>query len=265
MGAAVGAAMAGSRPVVEIMFFDFVTLAMDQLVNQAAKMRFMSGGGFKVPMTVRILCGQGRGSGPQHSQCLEGWLANVPGIKVVWPSTPYDARGLLKSAIRDDNPVVIIDNLTLWGDREEVPEGEDGIVPIGKAKVRREGTDVTIACWGNVVPEALKTAAALEGDGVSVEVLDMRTISPFDEEALFASVRKTGRLIVAHNAVERFGPGAELSAIVSERMSDVLKAPVRRIAAPFAPAPFARNLEAAYYPNVQNMSAAATEMLGKAR
>lgn len=261
MGAAVGAAMAGSRPVVEIMFFDFITLAMDQLVNQAAKMTYMSGGGFKVPLTVRVLCGQGRGSGPQHSQSLEGWLAHVPGLKVVWPSNPRDARGLLKSAIRDDSPVVVIDSLTQWGERAEVPEGEEGIVPLGKAKVARPGTDVTIVSWGSVTPKALAAAEQLAAEGVEAEVVDLRSLSPLDEEAIVASVRKTRRLLVVHNAVERFGPGAEIVSLATQHAFSVLKAPPARLGGPFAPIPFTQNLEAAYFPSPDSIAARALKLV----
>lgn len=261
MGLAVGAAMAGSRPVVEIMFFDFITLAMDQLVNQAAKMRYMSAGGFGVPLTVRVLCGQGRGSGPQHSQSLEGWLAHVPGLKVVWPSSPADARGLLKSAIRDDDPVVVIDSLSLWGERGEVLEEEEGIVPLGQAAIRREGGDVTIVCWGSVVAKALAAAEALAADGIAAEVVDLRSLSPLDEATILASVAKTGRLLVAHNAVERFGPGAEIVSLVAERELTALKAAPQRLGGAFAPIPTAQNLEAIYFPSPETIAARAATMM----
>lgn len=246
VGAALGAAMAGYRPVVEVMFLDFVTVAMDQVVNQAAKVSYMSAGNFKAPMVIRSICASGRRTGPQHAQNLEAWLAHVPGLKVVWGSTPADAKGLLKAAIRDDGPVYVIESLAEWSTRGEVPEGDE-IVPIGQAAVRREGDDLTLVTWGGAAP---RVSAALDiVEEVSVEVIDLRTISPWDRETVLASVRKTGRLLVVHDAVVEFGVGAEIAATISTECFDSLRAPIRRLGAPFAPAPFAPQLETAYLPH----------------
>ena len=263
-GVAVGAAMTGLRPVVEIMYFDFATLAMDQLVNQAAKMRYMSGGKLAVPMTLLTFCGSGRGSGPQHSQSLEAWLAHVPGLQVVYPSNAADAKGLLKSAIRANDPVVFIESSRLWTLRSDVPDVPDHLVPIGVASVARAGTDITLVSWGWAATRTLEAAELLAAGGVEAEVLDLRTISPLDEGAILASVAKTGRLAVVHDAAGPFGPGAEVAAVVAEHGFDSLRAPVARVTAPFAPAPFAKGLEHAYYPTPERIAAAAAALLGEA-
>ncbi|MGR6520338.1 alpha-ketoacid dehydrogenase subunit beta (plasmid) [Rhodococcus erythropolis] len=256
VGTALGAAMAGYRPVVEVMFLDFVTVAMDQVVNQAAKVSYMSAGNFAAPMVIRSVCASGRRTGPQHSQNLEAWLAHVPGLKVVWGSTPEDARGLLKAAIRDDGPVYVIESLAEWSTRGEVSD-EDEIVPIGQAAIRREGTDLTLVTWGGAAARAL---AALDlTDGISVELIDLRTISPWDRETVLESVRKTRRLLVVHDAVVEFGVGAEIAATVSRECFDLLEAPVNRLGAPFAPAPFAPQLETAYLPQAENIAQAVKE------
>lgn len=247
VGAALGAAMTGMRPVVEVMFFDFVTLVMDQLVNQAAKISYMSGGKFQAPMVIRTLSGAGRGTGPQHGQNLEGWLGHVPGLKVVWSSTPEDAKGLLKSAIRDDDPVVVVESLGLWGQRGEVPD-EDRLVPIGLGAIRREGEDATVVAWGSTVRRALEAAEQLSEEGIEAEVLDLRTLSPIDEALILSSLRKTGRLVIVHDAVAPFGPGAEVATIAASAGFGSLKAPVTRVAPPFAPVPLTPNLEQAYFP-----------------
>jgi len=260
VGMATGAAMTGLRPVVEIMFMDFMTLASDQLVNHAAKVSSVSGGEFSVPMVVRTMCGAGRNTGPQHGQSLESWLAHVPGLKVVWPSNPADMKGLLKSAIRDPNPVVVIESLALWNTRDEVPDGEH-LVAIGEAAVARAGEDVTLVSWGAAVARTLAAAAQLAGDGVSAEVLDLRTISPLDEDAILQSVGRTGRLVVVHDAVGPFGAGAEISALVADRGFDALRAPIRRVAAPFAPVPFPPDLEAAYFPQADRIAGVARELV----
>ncbi len=252
VGTALGAAMAGLRPVVEIMFLDFVTVAMDQVVNQAAKVSYMSAGNFAAPMVIRSVCASGRRTGPQHSQNLEAWLAHVPGLKVVWGSTPSDARGLLKAAIRDDGPVYVIESLAAWTTRGEVDEA-DTVVPIGKAAVRQEGTDLTVVTWGGAAPR-VGDALDLVND-VSVELIDLRTISPWDTETVLESVRKTGRLLIVHDAVVEFGVGAEIAAVVSQRCFGVLKAPVDRLGAPYAPAPFAPHLEEAYLPHPESIAA----------
>lgn len=245
VGAALGAAMTGYRPVVEVMFLDFVTVAMDQVVNQAAKVSYMSAGRFKAPMVIRSVCASGRRTGPQHSQNLEAWLAHVPGLKVVWGSTPADARGLLKAAIRDDGPVYVIESLAEWSTRGDVPD-EDEIVPIGSAAIRTEGTDLTVVTWGGAAVRVQKSLGLVDA---SVEVIDLRTISPWDQATVIESVRKTGRLLVVHDAVVNFGVGAEVAATVSRECFDSLRAPVTRLGAPFAPAPFAPHLEEAYLPH----------------
>lgn len=246
VGTALGAAMVGYRPVVEVMFLDFITVAMDQVVNQAAKVSYMSAGNFAAPLVIRSICGSGRRTGPQHSQNLEAWLAHVPGLKVVWGSNPADARGLLKAAIRDDGPVYVIESLAEWSTRGEVPDG-DGVVPIGKAAVRREGTDLTLVTWGGAAPRA---EAALElVDDVSVELIDLRTISPWDRVSVIASVKRTGRLLIVHDAVVDFGVGAEIAAVVSHDCFNDLRGPVERLGAPFAPPPFAPQLEQVYLPH----------------
>jgi len=260
-GLAVGAAMCGLRPVVEIMYFDFATLAMDQLVNQAAKMRYMSGGALSVPLTMLTFCGSGRGSGPQHSQSLEAWLAHVPGLSVVYPSTPADAKGLLASAIRSDDPVVFVESSRLWTIRGEVPEGPEHIVPIGKAAIARPGTDVTLVSWGWAAVRTLEAAELLSAEGIDAEVVDLRTISPLDEAAILESVGRTGHLVVVHDAAGPFGPGAEVAALAAEHAFDALQGPVARVTAPFAPAPFANQLEHAYYPTAERIAGAARAAL----
>jgi len=222
-GLAVGAALGGLRPVVEIMFLDFIALAMDQVVNQAAKTCYMSAGRLSLPMTIRSLCGAGRNNGPQHSQSLESWLCHVPGLKVVWPSNPADAKGLLKSAIRDDNPVIVIDSLSLWTSKGEVPGG-DHVTPIGKAEVKRAGTDVTVVAVGSMVLRALEAAERLSAQRIEAEVIDLRTLSPLDREAILGSVAKTHRLVIAHDAVKPFGFGAEIAAMVAEEALETLDA-----------------------------------------
>lgn len=262
VGTALGAAMAGYRPVVEIMFLDFVTVAMDQVVNQAAKVSYMSAGNFAAPMVIRSICASGRRTGPQHSQNLEAWLAHVPGLKVVWGSTPADARGLLKAAIRDDGPVYVIESLAEWSTRGEVPD-DDQIVPIGSAAVRREGDDLTLVTWGGAAPRAVKAVEHVEG--VAVELIDLRTISPWDRETVLESVRKTGRLLVVHDAVVDFGVGAEIAATVAAECFEYLLAPVRRLGAPYAPAPFAPQLEAAYLPQPEDIASAVLETVKTVR
>src|SRR5437868_8174188 len=223
VGAGIGAAMQGMRPVVEIMYEDFLTISMEQIVNQAAKHRSMSGGQLKVPLTIRTQGGAGWSPGAQHAQQLEGWFVHVPGLKVVFASTPADVRGLLWSSIYDDNPVLFFEHRTLYGIKEEVPDDLEPI-PIGKARVHREGEDVTVVATGRLVHEALSAAKEAEQDGVSVEVFDPRTLQPLDEDALVASVKKTNRCVVAHEAVTRMGFGAEVAAIVQELAFDWLDA-----------------------------------------
>jgi pyruvate dehydrogenase E1 component beta subunit len=244
IGAAVGAALAGMRPVAEIMLMNFITVAMDQIVNHAAKLRFMSGGQTSVPLTIRTIAGAGRGNGGQHSDTFEAWFAHVPGLKVVTASNPADAKGLLLSCIEDDNPCIFIEHLSGFQIRGEAPPPGHR-VPLGKAAVSREGTDITIVSYGKAVNEVLAVANALSGE-ISVEVIDLRTISPFDEETVLASVAKTGRAVIVHEAVKAFGVGAEVASLIQERLFGKLKAPVLRIGSKYAPVPFAPPLEKAF-------------------
>ncbi len=242
VGTGIGAAMQGMRPVVEIMYQDFLTLSMEQLVNQAAKHRTMSGGQVKVPLTIRTQGGAGWSPGAQHAQQLESWFVHVPGLKVVYPSTPEDVRGLLWSSIYDDNTVIFFEHRLLYPLKGDVP---DQIEPIelGKARVLREGSDVTVVAIGRMVPEALKAAEDAEKDGISVEVVDPRTLLPLDEETIIASVKKTNRCVTAHEAVTRGGFGAELTAVVQAGAFDYLDAPIERVGAKFAPLAFAPAME----------------------
>ena len=247
VGLAIGAALTGLRPVVEIMFNDFVTCAMDQIVNQAAKIRYMFGGKPKLPLVIRMPCGAGMNAGPQHSQSLEAWFAHIPGLKVVMPSTVYDVKGLLKTAIRDDNPVIFIENKILYSLKGDVPEG-DYTIPLGVGDVKREGKDVTIVATSQMVHKALKAAQALSAEKIEVEVIDPRTITPLDKNLIINSVKKTGRLVIVHEAVKFCGFGAEIAAAVCEEAFRFLKAPVKRVAAPFTPIPFSKPLEQFYLP-----------------
>ena len=258
VGVAIGAAIRGLRPVVEIMFADFLAVCMDQIVNQLAKMRYMFGGMYKLPVVIRTPCGGGLNAGPQHSQCLEAWFAHVPGLKVVMPATAHDAKGLLKSAIRDDNPVLFIEHKALYALKGEIPE-EEYLVPLGKAEVRKAGKDVTVVATSRMVHEALAAANVLSEGGIDVEVIDLRTISPLDKETIFQSVEKTSRLVVAHEAVKAFGVGAEVAAMVCEEMIDRLSAPVARVGAPFVPSPF--NLENLYLPNSDDVVKAVRKVM----
>jgi pyruvate/2-oxoglutarate/acetoin dehydrogenase E1 component len=262
-GLAVGSAMTGLRPVAEIMYFDFITLAMDQIVNQAAKMSYMSAGKFSVPLTVRTLCGAHRGSGPQHSQHFESWFASVPGLKVVWGGTPADAKGLLKAAIRDDDPVIVIESVSLWGQRGEVPDDPDEIVPIGKGLVRREGNDVTLVCWGGMVPRAELAAATLEENGISVELIDLRTLSPIDETLILSSISKTGRLVVVQDACGPCSIGSEVICLAATEGFSSLRGRAVHITPPFAPVPFPQELERAYFPQSDEIVVAVQNLLMK--
>jgi pyruvate/2-oxoglutarate/acetoin dehydrogenase E1 component len=242
MGAAVGAAMMGTRPVVEMRFADFALCAMDELINQAAKARFMFGGQARVPLVAREPIGMWRSSAAQHSQSLEAWYAHMPGLVVVCPATPADNKGLLKAAIRCDDPVVYMEHKGLWGLEGEVPEG-DVTVPLGEARMVREGRDLTIVSWSAQVHIAAKAAETLARQGVDVELIDLRTIWPWDKLKVFASVEKTKRLLVVQEAVSVGGFGAEIAATIAERYGRDLKAPVRRLGAPRAPIAYAPNLE----------------------
>jgi len=261
-GVAVGAAQSGLRPVVEIMFVDFVTLALDQLVNQAAKAHFMSGGQLTVPLVLRTQGGAGQRGAAQHSQSLEAWLTHVPGLKVVMPSTAVDAAGLLASAIADPNPVVFVENKTLYFRREEVPDEREP-VPIGRATVVRPGRDVTVVAVSRLVSESLAAADELAADGVEVEVIDPRTLVPLDLETIVESVTRTHRLVVAHEAVAHGGFGAEITALVQEAAFDELDAPIGRVGAPFAPVPFSPPLEDAYLPGRADVATAVRAVLAR--
>ncbi len=261
VGAAVGAAANGLRPIVEIMFMDFIGTCWDQVVNQMAKMHYMFGGQMRLPLVLRTHTGAGLNAGPQHSGSLEAWAVHVPGLKVVMPSTPADVKGLLKSAIRDDNPVIVIENKTLYAMKGEVPAGEH-LVPIGRAEVRRAGTDVTVVALSRMVHEALKAAELLAKDGISAEVLDPRTLSPLDHDAILASVAKTGRLVIAHEAWGPCGVGAEIAAVAAEAGFRSLKAPVRRVTPPFTPVPFSPPMEKFWLPDAGKIAAAAREVCG---
>jgi pyruvate/2-oxoglutarate/acetoin dehydrogenase E1 component len=254
-GAGVGAAIQGMRPVVEIMYQDFITLSMEQIVLQAAKHRYMSGGQIKVPLTVRTQGGAGWSPGAQHAEQLEGWLCHVPGLKVAFPSTPEDARGLLWSSIYDDNTVVFFEHRTLYPIKAEV---SDTLEPIefGKARVHREGSDVTIVAIGRLVHVALRVAEQAAEEGISVEVVDPRTLLPLDEDSIVNSVMKTNRCVVTHEAVTRMGFGAEIAAIVQEKCFDYLDAPIERVGSRFAPIPFAPVMEEYVIPHEEDLMAA---------
>jgi pyruvate/2-oxoglutarate/acetoin dehydrogenase E1 component len=241
-GAAVGAAITGMRPVVELMYIDFSTFAMDPLVNQAAKMHYMSGGQARVPMVLRTQGGPGRSSAAQHAQSLEAWFHHVPGLLVAMPSTPYDAKGLLKTAIRLDDPVLFIEQKLLYNMTGPVPE-EEYTIPFGVADVKREGTDCTVVATSMTVVKALRAADLLATEGISIEVVDPRTLFPLDIEAIVASVKKTSRLVITHEAPERGGFAAEVAAQVADRAFGYIDAPIQRVCAPSVPPPFARHME----------------------
>lgn len=259
---AAGAASCGLRPIVEIMFMDFVTCAMDSIVNQIAKMRYMFGNQYTMPVVVRMPEGGGLNAGPQHSQCLEAWFAHVPGLKVVMASTPYDVKGLLKASIRDDNPVIFIENKTLHAMKGIAAEpSEDVVLPLGKADIKREGSDVTVVTASRMVHESLKAADKLAQQGINVEVVDLMTIQPWDRETVFSSVAKTHRLVVAHEAVKQFGFGAEVAAAVAEEILDELDAPIMRVGAPFAPASY--SLEKFYVPSADDVASAVKKTMDR--
>jgi len=261
VGLAVGAAMTGLRPIVEIMYIDFIMLAMDQLANQMAKLRYMSGGQFAMPVTVRAQAGAGTAEAAQHSQSLEAWFTHVPGFKVVMPATSYDAKGLLKSAIRDDNPTLVIENRVLFYDKkEQAPDGE-WLVPLGKAAVVREGEDVTVVAVGYTRRKALAAAEQLVGE-IDVEVIDPRTIQPLDLETILASVRKTGRLLVVHESPTRCGVGAEIVRRVAAEAFDDLKAPPIVLGGADLPMPFSPPLEEVCLPQEDTIATAITRLVG---
>jgi pyruvate dehydrogenase E1 component beta subunit len=258
-GLAVGASVAGLRPVVEIMFNPFFTLASDMIVNHAAKLRYLSGGKSTFPMVVRMKSGAGFGAGCQHSHNLEAWVAHCPGLKVVMPSTPADAKGLLKTAIRDDDPVIFIEDMMLYFFPGPVPE-EEFLIPIGKADIKRKGKDVTLVTWSRMLGVAMNAAERLSGEGVDVEVVDLRTLVPLDKEAILDSVRKTGRLVVLHEATRTGGFAGEICAVVAEEAFSSLKAPFRRVTGPDIPVPASPVLEQFYIPNEENVIAAIKEI-----
>ncbi|HUG63825.1 MAG TPA: alpha-ketoacid dehydrogenase subunit beta [Gaiellaceae bacterium] len=255
VGSGIGAAIQGMRPIVEIMYEDFLTISMEQLVNQAAKHRTMSGGQVKVPLTIRTQGGAGWSPGAQHAQQLEAWFVHVPGLKVVFASTPEDVRGLLWTSIYDDNPVVFFEHRTLYSIKGDVPDELEPI-PLGKARIHREGSDVTVVATGRLVHESLQAAEEAEKDGISVEVVDPRTLLPLDEEAIVGSVRKTTRCVTAHEAVTRGGFGAELAAVIQHGAFDWLDAPIERVGAKFAPLAFAPAMEQYVVPHADDVLAA---------
>lgn len=259
-GLAVGASVMGLRPVVEIMFNPFFTIAADMIVNHAAKLRYLSGGKSTFPLVIRMKSGAGFSAGCQHSHNLEAWAAHVPGLKVVMPATPADAKGLLKSAIRDDNPVLFIEDMILYFVPGPVPE-EEYLTPLGKAQVKREGRDVTVVTWSKMLGVALKGASLLAEEGIDVEVVDLRTLSPMDKETLVASVRKTGRLVVLHEATRTGGFAGEVCAVVSEEAFSSLKAPFRRVTGPDIPVPCSPPLERFYIPDEKALMAAVQEIM----
>jgi pyruvate dehydrogenase E1 component beta subunit len=259
-GLGVGAAMAGLRPIVEFMTFNFSILATDQIINSAAKMLYMSGGQFKIPIVFRGPGGSAYQVSSQHSQALESWYAYFPGLKVVMPSTPADAKGLLKSAIRDDDPVIFIEQERMYGMKGEVPEDEDFTIPLGVAEVKREGTDATIVARSLMVPVALKAAEELAKDGLSCEVIDPRTIRPLDIHTIVESVKKTNRVVIAEESHPFAGVGAEISAEINERAFDYLDAPVKRVSGVDVPMPYAKNLERMAIPDVEQVIAAVREV-----
>jgi acetoin:2,6-dichlorophenolindophenol oxidoreductase subunit beta len=262
VGAGIGAAIQGMRPVVEIMYEDFTTLAMEQIVNQAAKHRYMSGGQLRVPLTVRTQGGAGWSPGAQHAQQVEAWFVHVPGLKVVFAATPSDVRGLLWSSIYDDNTVMFFEHRTLYPLKEDVSEELEPI-PLGQARVHRQGEDVTVIATGRLVHEALSAAAEAEKDGVSVEVVDPRTLQPLDEETLVASVKKTNRCVVAHEAVVRGGFGAEVAAVVQHQAFDWLDAPIERVGSKFTPVPFAPVMENFVVPHADDVLEAIRRTVGR--
>jgi pyruvate dehydrogenase E1 component beta subunit len=262
VGLAVGAAMTGLRPVVEVMFGDFLTLAMDQLVNQAAKIHYMSGGTFRVPMVVRTTLGAGRRTAAQHSQSLHAWVAHIPGLKVVLPSSPYDAKGLLKTAIRDNNPVVFFEDKISYQRKGPVPDpDQDYTISFGQADVKREGSDLTIIATSSMVHMALTAASKLSEDGIQAEVIDPRTLVPLDSQTLIDSVKKTSRCIVVDQGYQSFGVTAEIAALVAEQAFYALDVPVRRLGAVDVPIPFSPSLEDLTIPTVESIVVLAHEMV----
>lgn len=253
-GAGIGAALVGTRPVVEILFVDFTTLILDQIINQAAKYEFMSGGQGTVPMVLRSQGGAGNGLAGQHSQCLEALFYHIPGLKLVMPSSPYDAKGLLKSAIRDDRPVIFLEHKLLYMTKGEVPD-EEYLIPLGNADVKREGDDITLITYSYMTLKCLEAAEMMEQDGISVEVVDLRTLNPLDKDTVLESVSKTGRAIVVHEAVKRGGVGGDIAAMIMEEAYDDLDGPVLRIAGKNTTIPYNLNIEKACIPSAEDIIA----------
>jgi pyruvate dehydrogenase E1 component beta subunit len=262
VGAGVGAAMLGERPVVEIMTINFLLVAMDQVVNHAAKIGAMFGGEVRCPLVIRTPNGAGNQLTAQHSQSLEGWFAGTPGLKVVAPASPADAKGLLKASIRDDNPILFVENLVLYNQRGEVPDG-DHVVPIGKADIKREGEDVTIVSYSRMVQVALQAAEALANEGISAEVVDLRSLRPLDMDTVVESVKKTNRAMIVHEGWRKFGAGAEIAAQIQEFAFDYLDHPIERVTGVEVPLPYATSLESAALPKVEYVIEGARSMLGK--
>jgi pyruvate/2-oxoglutarate/acetoin dehydrogenase E1 component len=260
IGSALGAAMTGIRTVAEIMYVDFTTCAMDQIVNQVAKMRYMSGGKAKIPLVIRTQEGGGRGNAAQHSQSLEALFLHIPGLKIVMPSTPYDARGLLKTAIRDDNPVMFIEHKLLYATKGFIPDGEF-LIPFGQADVKRKGKDVTVIAISYMVMKALRAAERLAEEGVDVEVIDLRTLVPLDLETLLQSVRKTNRVVIVHEGCRRGGIGAEIASNIMEEAFDFLDAPIQRVGALNVPIPYSEPLENAVIPSEGEIAMAVKKVL----
>ena len=263
IGAALGAAMTGIRTVAELMYVDFTTCAMDQIVNQVAKMHYMSGGKLRIPLVIRTHGGGGRGNAAQHSQNLEAWFLHVPGLKIVMPSTPADAKGLLATAIRDDNPVLFIEHKLLYSTKGQVPEGEH-LIPLSQADVKRIGTDVTIVTISHMVLKALRAAERLAADGIEAEVIDLRTLAPLDLETVLRSVRKTNRVVIAHEACRRGGFGGELAAQIQEEAFDVLDAPILRVGALDVPIPYSKPMEEYVIPDEARIAGVVKRLLVRA-
>jgi len=261
-GAALGAALVGMRPVAEIMYIDFSFIAANQIINQIAKLRYMTGGMVKVPLVIRTQGGGGVAAGPHHSQSLEAIYAHIPGLLVVMPSNAYDAKGLLKSSIREDNPVIFIEHKKLYGEACEVPE-EEYLVPLGKGEIKRQGKDITVVAYSRCVVRALTVAEELKKDGIELEVVDPRTLKPLDEDVILSSVKKTGKVMVVYEACRTGGFGAEIAATVAEKAFDYLDAPIKRVAALDSPIPFNPKMEDYILPNEDNIRAAALELMGK--
>ena len=261
-GAALGASLVGMRPVAEIMYIDFSFIAADQIINQIAKLRYMTGGMVKVPLVIRTQGGGGVAAGPHHSQSLEAIYAHIPGLIVIMPCNAYDVKGLLKSSIREDNPVIFIEHKKLYGEAGEVPE-EEYLIPLGKGEVKRQGKDITVVSYSRCVLRTLTVAEELKKDGIELEVVDPRTLKPLDEDVILNSVKKTGKAMVVYEAVRTGGFGAEIAATIAEKAFDYLDAPVKRVAALDSPIPFHPGMEDYILPNEEKIKAAALELMGK--